>query len=110
LVAAVVAPDLAARRACHSSAYASTSSRSQMRPDASDVIGSGNDPRSMYVTTRRLSQPMISAASATPTTSGTTSTVSVTSSPVTRRSSATHSPRLMPVTSMYAGTSSTFAT
>ncbi len=44
----------------------SMSSRSQMRPDASDVSGSGNWPRSRYVTTRRLSHAMISAASATP--------------------------------------------
>ena len=50
------------------------SSRIQIRPDASVVSGSGNEPRSMYVITRRLSQPMISAASATPTTAGITST------------------------------------
>ena len=42
-------------RCRHSSANASMSSRSQMRPDASDVSGSGNWPRSRYVTTRRLS-------------------------------------------------------
>ncbi len=34
-------------RARQSAAYASTSSRSQIRPEASDVIGSGNEPRSM---------------------------------------------------------------
>jgi ABC-type spermidine/putrescine transport system permease subunit II len=92
-------PDASARRARHSSAYASRSSVSQIRPDARAVSGSGNDPRSRYVITRRLSHPMISAASATPAIRGITSTVSSTSSPIVRRSSSRHPARDVPVTS-----------
>src|SRR5512132_4377974 len=72
-------------------------------------MGSGNCPRSMYVITRRLSQPMISAASATPASVGTTSTVSVASSPTAFRSSSRHERFDVPVTSTYTGASRTIA-
>src|SRR5581483_314585 len=67
-------------------ANAATSSRRHTRPEARRARGSGKEPRSTYVITRRLSQPSSAAASATPTSAGHTSTVSTASSPTARRS------------------------
>src|SRR5437870_7999546 len=72
-------------------------------------MGSGNCPRSMYVITRRLSHPMISAASATPASGGTTSTVRPASSPTAFRSSSRQDRFDVPVTSTYMGASRTIA-